>query len=103
MKDKGHLYNLSFHEKEQYRVRHYHLAPELIEGTMKQCVVSDVYSLGKLFSRIVLTSGCLAGLQSDAIDRINHLIKSCTSVKKNERPTARKICGVFEQLLKGLL
>ena len=58
MKDKGHLYKLNFHEKEQYRIRYCHLAPELIEATMKQCVLSDVYSLGKLLVRIV-DSACL--------------------------------------------
>ena len=101
-KDKGHLYKLSFHEREQYRIRYHHLAPEVIEGTMKQCVVSDVYSLGKLFGRIV-HGACLVGLQSDSFERVNHLTKSCSSVKKNERPTARKICDVFEQLLKKLV
>ena len=35
--DRGHLYTLNFHEKQQYRLRYHHLAPELIEGTMKQC------------------------------------------------------------------
>lgn len=99
MKDKGHL---GFHEREQYRIRYHHLAPEVIDGTMKQCVVSDVYSLGKLFGRIV-QSACLVGLQSDSLERVNHLVKSCTSLKKNERPTARKICDVFEQLLKKLV
>ena len=42
-KDRGHLYTLNFHEKQQYHLRYHHLATELIEDTMKQCVLT-VYS-----------------------------------------------------------
>ena len=90
-KDRGHLYTLNFHEKEQYRFRYRHLAPEVFEGTMKQCILSDVYSLGKLLGQIS-SSACLVGLEDDSLGRVQQLIHACTSVKPSGRPNARRIC-----------
>ena len=100
-KDRGRLYTLNFHEKQQYRFRYRHLAPELIEGTMKQCVLSDIYSLGKLLGQIT-NSARLVGLEDDSLGRVQQLIQACTTVKPKERPNARRICEVFEQILKKL-
>ena len=67
---------------------------------MKQCVLTDVYSLGKLLGRIT-SSARLVGLEDDSLERVQQLIRACTSMKPNGRPTARRICEVFEQISKN--
>ena len=66
---------------------------------MKQCVLTDVYSLGKLLGRIT-SSARLVGLEDDSLERVQ-LIRACTSMKPNGRPTARRICEVFEHISKN--
>ena len=62
---------------------------------MKQCVLTDVYSLGKLLGRIT-SSARLVGLEDDSLKRVQQLIRACTSMKPNGRPTVRRICEMFE-------
>ena len=60
-------------------VTYHHLAPQLIEGTMKQCVLTNVYSLGKLLGRIT-SSAHLVGLEDDSLGRVQQLIQQKKAV-----------------------
>ena len=49
---KGKHYHLSKDEKEQYKIDHPHIAPDLRDGLCHQCVFSDIYSFGRIISII---------------------------------------------------
>ena len=46
-------YVLSQQEKEQYRINHKHIAPDLVDGMSDVSTASDIYSYGRLFKNIV--------------------------------------------------
>lgn len=48
----GTLYRLSVKEREQYKVDHPQIAPDLRDGLCKQNEASDIYSLRRIMSRI---------------------------------------------------
>lgn len=98
-KANGHRYNLNLTEKEQYRVQFRHLAPEVIDGTMKQGVHSDIYALGKILSKISMDTTCFLGLCEDSLKQIQDVTRMCISLKPENRPNARKLCEVFEKVL----
>ena len=52
----GKLYFLTELEKEEYRVRYSHFAPEVIDGKSRQTTYSDMYSVGGIFYCIVENS-----------------------------------------------
>ena len=68
---------------------------------MKQCVLADVYSLGKLLGRIT-SSARLVGLEGDSFGRVQQLIRACTSMKLNGRPTARRFVKCSSRFQKEL-
>ena len=61
-KDDSKQYNLSDAEIIEYLKKYPHIAPELIEGEIKQSVYSDVYSIGKILFRII-NQGCTSSLK----------------------------------------
>lgn len=45
-------YSLSINEQEKYRLRHKHIAPEIVRGTHPHSTASDVYAFGLVISLI---------------------------------------------------
>ena len=79
---------LTKNEKEMYRKRHFHIAPEVIEGLHAPSVKSDVYSMGLVFYRIY----------KQVKDRkLKDLCKKCSALY-NERCTSvelRRMAGTL--------
>jgi serine/threonine protein kinase len=71
-------YCLSQKEKEKYRQRYWHIAPELINGTHKQSTKSDIFSLG-----VLMTNVC----KCHKYEQLSGLAKECTNDNPIERPT----------------
>ena len=70
---------------------------------MKQCVLADVYSLGKLLGRITSSARLVGiGLEGDSLRRVQQLIRACTSMKPNGRPTARRFVKCSSRFQKEL-
>lgn len=49
-------------EKDRYHKEHFHIAPEVIEGTCAQSILSDVYSFGVVISSIYIHTKYHQGL-----------------------------------------
>lgn len=49
---KGKKYTLLPQQREAYKKRYSHLAPDLVDGRVKQSCLSDVYSFGKLMEKM---------------------------------------------------
>ena len=96
-KDNGKKYDLSLSEKLHYRVHYRHIAPEVIDGTMKQSILSDVYSTGRIL-RIILQRGCFEGLSEQTTAKIKTVISRCTSEDPAKRPLANVICNSLHKL-----
>ena len=48
----GKLYHLSRQEREEYRVHHPQIAPDLRDGLCTQCIASDIYSFGRIIQMV---------------------------------------------------
>lgn len=95
-KDNGKKLSLSFSEKQQYRLYHSHLAPELIDGLVRQSSFTDIYSLGKLFLKV-----STALQKRDAEDcKLSEVAEMCSNSNFSERPTALELEKLFEHHLK---
>jgi serine/threonine protein kinase len=86
-KNNGKKYNLSFSEQLHYHLHYRHIAPEVINGTMKQSVFSDIYSAGRIM-RIIWQGERLEGLDKKSTTKINTIISKCTSEDPAKRPIA---------------
>lgn len=45
---------LTQQEKEQYRINHRHIAPDLVDGISDVSTASNVYSYGRLFKDVII-------------------------------------------------
>ena len=77
---KGRLYNLSHTQREQYKVNHPHIAPDLRDGQCVQSVSSDVYAIGRIVSIICDRD---RSLQFHTLQDLSH---KCTQYHKHLRP-----------------
>ena len=77
---KGRTYNLSHAQREQYRVNHPHIAPDLRDGQCAQSVSSDVYAVGRIISIVCDRDRSLQ------FDTLNDLTLKCTQYHKHLRP-----------------
>lgn len=72
--EKGNTKNLTSEEQIRYHLRYRHIAPEIINGSYKQSIYSDIYSFGYLVYKISTflcpTSSCL-----------KQIVKECYRVK----------------------
>lgn len=76
---KGKLYTLSQSEKEQYKVHHPHIAPDLRDGLCSQSVSSDVFALGRVI-RIVNSK---SSLDNQTMNMLSH---KCMQYHMHLRP-----------------
>lgn len=65
---KGRSYKLSESQKEQYKVHHPHIAPDLCDGLCSQSVSSDIFSLGRVISIINSESS----LKNETLNGLSH-------------------------------
>lgn len=99
----GNKYQLTLSEKLRYYHEFQHMAPEVIEGKMKQSEKSDIYALGKMLAKVCCIVEKL--LAKDGIDTIPNLTKTkecicqCTSDKSQLRPHITFIAQVFKDIL----
>ena len=90
--DKGKLYKLTDHEKEQYKVCHSHIAPDLRNGLCRQSAMSDVYALG----RIINTVNGISYLQNKDLQEFS---ETCMHYNEKSRPEMSAIENYINQLL----
>ena len=69
---------LSKMEQEEHSKVYTHLAPELIRGTRSQSILSDVYSLGHVISKVAFVT-------SDA--KLRGIAQLCTKENIGNRPS----------------
>lgn len=100
-RENGRKHNLSFFEKKQYRVNFPHMAPEIIDGLMKESVSSDLYALGKLFARIFDEDLPLEGVADCYVSSICDIISQCISNDVEKRPSAFNVLKKIENILKN--
>jgi len=85
---KAKRYILTYKEQHKYYKHHWHIAPELINGTQSQSFASDVYSLGALMSH-----------SCKVIDQPNQILYSvsqkCMHCNPKERPYLNDIRKTF--------
>ena len=64
----GRSYKLSESQKEQYKVHHPHIAPDLRDGLCSQSVPSDIFSLGRVISII----NSVFSLKNETLNGLSH-------------------------------
>lgn len=94
----GKLYHLTEHEKESYRIRYMHIAPEVIEGECRQTTYSDMYAVGSLLYRIT-ESRPIKGSASIAKMLLN-IAEKCCGIQYHRRWTAHKALVTIQDTLK---
>ena len=98
-KSLGKLYKLSDTEKLLYRTHHLHLAPEIIDGVVKQSTTSDVYSVGKVFQFICDKHEDVSEEEKHFICKLKSLAEQCTSHKNFSRPPAFLLLETLKDLM----
>jgi len=78
-------YSLNKSEQEKYFKHHWHIAPELIRGTHKQSIASDVYSYGVLLHYVCKKLN-FAALSTSRVS------KKCLETNPSDRPKLLEIC-----------
>lgn len=71
-------YNLSEMEREEYRKKYTHLAPELIQGTSPQSTSTDVYSFGHIIHKVATIT---------ASEQLKSVASLCTKANAANRPS----------------
>ena len=79
----GRIYHLSGHEKDEYRRKFPHLAPEVVEGDCRQCTYSDMYAVGGIIYQVA-EHKCATYRKT-----LWHLAEHCRLVKYRSRYSAR--------------
>ena len=87
-------YKLFPEEIEVYKKEHSQIAPDLRDGLVPQSAATDVYSLGRIFKKIVHS---LFHLQHDAVKKI---AKQSLTYHSHERPSVFHIVEVVTKLCK---
>lgn len=94
---------LTFTEKQQHYREFHHVAPEVIEGRMKQSDKSDIYALGKILNKIYhRVERLLPNLKIGTIPNLSkakECIVQCTSETAELRPHINFIAMVFKDIL----
>ena len=92
----GKLCRLTELEKETYRLRCSHFAPEVIEGESRQSVYSDMYAVGGLFYRIAERSS-VKGSSCEKI--VLNIAEKCRLVQCHHRWNAHQALTAIQQIL----
>ena len=86
-------YSLTEDEKKEYRAKHKHIAPDLVDGTNKPSPSSDIYSYGRIIKSIVRNFPISPQLVPQIIvDMVNN----CLTYNSTQRPTAEFIISTWQ-------
>lgn len=88
--EKGKMYVLGSRQKEMYRSRFSHIAPDLVDGIVRQSYLSDVFSFGQLIGRVAHLR-TTNGLQQLAV--------SCTMYSCSDRLQLENIVSTLKSML----
>ena len=88
--DCGKMYTLSDSERQQFKVEHNHIAPDLRDGLVPQSVATDIYSYG----RVIKQCNSIV-IRSIKLKDFNRIILSYHS---NDRPQLDNILNVLTQI-----
>ena len=86
----GKLYKLTDQQKEQYKINHPHIAPDLRDGICRQSAISDVYSLGRVISIV----NSVPELQNKDLEQFS---TTCMNYHKHLRPNMSTILTYLSQ------
>ena len=92
----GRRYHLSEREKEQYRTNFPQLAPEVINGSEKQSIMSDMYAVGVLFKKMC-DHGCFRSFPETERSLLE-LIDQCISADISRRLTANQCAEIMKTM-----
>lgn len=81
----GKYYRLSLQERERYKVDHPQIAPDLRDGECKQTEASDIYSFGRIVSRINVAK------KIQGWPFFNDMINQCMMYNSALRPSISEI------------
>ena len=93
---KGSKYHLSFPEKQKYYREFNHIAPELVEGRMKQTEKSDIFALGKVLAKVHFKIEGLDSLDKTLLCTAKDCTTKCTSREVTLRPQITSIAKVYK-------
>jgi len=95
----GKLYKLTDNEKILYRMHYPHLAPEVIDGVMKQTTASDIFAVSKVFSFICDKLEGSTEEETQLFSKLHSLAVQCSSDKSVLRPPAFLLIDNLNDLL----
>ncbi|KAK3741668.1 hypothetical protein QZH41_016248 [Actinostola sp. cb2023] len=78
--------NVDKNERERYKLKYPHIAPEIVEGRGGQSLASDIFSFAKIVEDVY--KKCQLG-------QLPELLLRCLSANPQERPSCREIIAVF--------
>lgn len=73
-RENGSTKSLSLSEQESYRKQYRHIAPEVVDGSNKQSIYSDIYSFGYLVY-------CVHSILCKQSSKLRKIVKECYKVK----------------------
>ena len=94
----GRLYSLCEDEKKEYLKKYPHVAPEVVHREHKQSIHSDIYSVGKVLTKI-LDCNQFSTLPSSTISQLSNLFERCLLVDYQSRPSADRCLDVMNRLI----
>ena len=81
-------YSLTAEQKKEYRIKHKHIAPDLVDGITKPSPSSDIYSYGRIFKSIVRNFPISREIIPPVV--VN-MVNNCLSYHSSQRPHAKSI------------
>ena len=95
--DNGKLYSLNAIEKDEYRMKFPHIAPEVIESESKQTTYSDMFSVGGILYQVA-ESQQLSSCEYEK-KRLKFLAEKCRLVQYHRRYSAQKALSFLQESL----
>ncbi len=92
---KAKVYHLTETEKQEYFVKYPHLAPEIIYGTHRQSVYSDIYSIGLVLYMMIDFCSFSSAVKS----KLTEFTGKCRSIDNFARPKSADALSFFETLM----
>ena len=88
---KGKQYYLSADERMEYKVKHPHIAPDLRDGLIMQCVQTDVFGIGRVIGKMCKTRKIPAEL--------NEIASHCLAPASKDRPGMSEVTQALQARL----
>lgn len=91
LQTKGKRYYLSAEERTQHKANHPHIAPDLRDGLVAQCVETDIFAIGRVISKACKMSTANADLEE--------LTSRCLENASKDRPGMSEVIQVLQTAL----